>query len=141
MTTLVSSTGSRTVIALHGDPVVVGGRERQLVALEPGQDAGEDRPGLVARRGERRLVERLAEDLLLDPGDRPLAGGLDGREVVGRDALDVRFEPAGPDVERLALAELERRSARRRAAQFTRSVRRRAGTDVAPSDSILPGTQ
>ena len=108
MTTLVSSTGSRTVIRLDGDPVVVGGGEGQLVALEPGEDAGQDRPGLVARGRERGLVERLAEDLLGDPGDRPLAGGLDGREVVGRDPLDVRFEAAGPDVERLALAELER---------------------------------
>ena len=92
---------------LDRDPVVVGRGEGQLVALEPGEDAGQDRPGLVAGRGERGLVERLAEDLLGDPGDRPLAGGLDRREVLGRDALDVRLEAAGPDVERLALAELE----------------------------------
>ena len=72
------------MIRLDRDPVVVGGGQRQLVALEPGQDAGQDRPGLVARRGERGLVEGLAEDLLRDPGDRALAGGLDGREVLGR---------------------------------------------------------
>src|SRR4029078_13188120 len=92
---------------LDGDPVVVGRRERQLVALEPGQDTGQDRPGLVACGRERGLVERLAKDLLGDAGDRPPAGGLDGREVLGRDALDVRLEPAGLDVEDLAVAELE----------------------------------
>ena len=92
---------------LDRDPVVVGGRQRQLVAFEAGQDAGQDRSCFVARGGECSLVEGLLEDLLRDPGDRSLAGRLDGREVVGRDALDVRLEPAAPDVKRLAVAELE----------------------------------
>ena len=48
------STGVEDRDRLDRDPVVVGGGERQLVALEPGQDAGQDRPGLVAGGRERR---------------------------------------------------------------------------------------
>ena len=59
---------------LDRDPVVVGGGEGQLVALEPGQDAGQDRPGLVAGRRERGLGEGPAQDVLGDPRGRPLAG-------------------------------------------------------------------
>ena len=92
---------------LHRDPVVVGRGERQLVALEPGQDPGQDRSGLVARSGECRLRQGAAQDVLGDPRRRSLAGGLDGRELVGIDALDVRLEPPGLDVEGVAGADLE----------------------------------
>ena len=87
---------------LDRDPVVVGGRERQLVALEPGQDAGQDGSRLVRCRGEGRLGQGAAKDVLGDPGRRSLAGGLDGRELVGIDALDVGLEAAAAEVERLA---------------------------------------
>ena len=92
---------------LDRDPVVVGRGERQLVALEPGQDAGQDRPGLVAGGGERGLGQGPAEDVLGDPRGRSLAGGPDRRELVGVDALDVGLEPAAAEVERVAGLELE----------------------------------
>ena len=92
---------------LDRDPVVVGGRQGQLVALEPGQDPGQDGSSLVARRGERRLVERPSQDVLGDARGRALAGGLDRRELLGVDALDVGLEPTAAEVERLARAQLE----------------------------------
>ena len=107
MTRLVSSTGVEDGDRLDGDPVVVRGRQRQTVALEPGEDPGEDRPGLVACRSERHLRQRLAEHLLGDPGRGALARRRDGRELLGVDALDVRLEAAGPDVQRVAGLELE----------------------------------
>ena len=107
MTTLVSGTASRIGDRLDRDPVVVGRGEGELVALEPGQDAGQDRPRLVAGGGERGLVEGPPQDVLGDPRRRPLAGGLDGRELLGVDALDVGLEPAGLEVERVAGRELE----------------------------------
>ena len=79
---------------LDRDPVVVGRREGQLVALELGQDPGQDRSRLVACRGERRLGEGAPQDVLGDPRRGSLAGGADRRELVGVDALDVRLEPA-----------------------------------------------
>ena len=94
MTTLVSGTGVEDRDGLDRDPVVVGGGQGQLVALEPGQDAGQDRPGLVAGRREGRLGQGLAEDVLGDPRRRPLAGRADRRELLGVDALDVGLEPA-----------------------------------------------
>ena len=124
---------------LDRDPVVVGRGEGQLVALEPGQHAGQDRAGLVAGGREGRLVERLAEDLLLDPGRRPLAGRLDGRELVGVDALDVRSRTGRTGGGASRPRRARGRSARRPAALLTRSVSSRAGTVVAPSVSILPG--
>ena len=125
---------------LDRDPVVVGGRQRELVALEPGQDAGQDRPGLVAGRGEGGLGQGLAQDVLGDPGRRPLAGGPDRRELVRVDALDVRLEPAAGRWS-VSPAPSSRSTGSPPGSELTRSVRRRAGTDVAPSDSILPGTQ
>ena len=101
---------------LDRDPVVVGGGEGQLVALEPGEDAGQDRPRLVAGGRERRLVERLAQDVLGDARRRPLAGGLDRRELVGVDALDVGLEASAPEVERLAGRRARGRPGRRPAA-------------------------
>ena len=101
---------------LDRDPVVVGRGQGQLVALELGQDPGQDRPGLVACGGERGLGQGPAQDVLGDPGGRPLAGRLDRRELVGVDALDVRLEPAGPDVQRVAGARARGRPARRPAA-------------------------
>ena len=101
---------------LDRDPVVVGGGERQLVALEPGQDAGQDRPRLVAGGRERRLGEGPAQDVLGDPRRRPLAGGADGRELVGVDALDVGLEPAAAEVERVARPGARGRPGRRPAA-------------------------
>ena len=95
MTTLVSGDGVEDRDRLDRDPVVVGGGEGQLVALEPGQDAGQDRPGLVAGGREGGLGQGPAQDVLGDPRGRSLAGGLDGRELVGVDALDVGLEPAG----------------------------------------------
>ncbi len=92
---------------LDRDPVVVGRGERQLVALEPGQDAGQDRARLVAGGGERRLGESPAQDVLGDPRRRPLAGGTDGREFVRVDALDVGLEPAAAQVEGVARPEGE----------------------------------
>ena len=92
---------------LDRDPVVVGGGERQLVALEPGQDAGQDRPCLVAGGRERRLGQGLAHDVLGDPRGRPLAGRADGREFVRVDPLDVGLEPAAAQVERVARPESE----------------------------------
>ena len=83
---------------LDRDPVVVGGGERQLVALEPGEDAGQDRPGLVAGGREGGLGQGLAQDVLGDPGGRSLAGRPDRRELVGIDALDVGLEPAAAEV-------------------------------------------
>ena len=47
---------------LDRDPVVVGRGQGDPVALESPQDAGEDRSGLVARRGEGGHRQRLAED-------------------------------------------------------------------------------
>ena len=119
-TTLVSSTGSRIGDRLDRDPVVVGRGEGQLVALELRQDAGQDRPGLVARGREGRLGEGLLQDLLGDPGRRSLAGRRDRRELLGVDALDVGLEMAGLDVERL----------RAWSSRSTRSLRRQAGHDV-----------
>ena len=101
---------------LDRDPVVVGGRERQLVALELGQDAGQDRPGLVARRGEGRLGQGPAQDVLGDPGRRSLAGRADRRELVGVDALDMGLEPPAPQVERVAPPGAPGRRGRRPAA-------------------------
>ena len=101
---------------LDRDPVVVGGGEGQLVALELGEDAGQDRARLVARGRERGLGQGPAQDVLGDPRGRPVAGGLDGRELVGVDALDVRLEPAGLDVERVAGARPRGRPCRRPAA-------------------------
>ena len=92
---------------LDRDPVVVGRRQGQLVPFEAAQDPGQDRTGLVAGRRERRLVERLPERLLGDPGRRALAGGRDGREFLGIDALDVGLEAARPDPQRVAGLELE----------------------------------
>ena len=125
---------------LDGDPVVVGGGQGEPVALEPGEDAGEDRPGLVARRGERHLEERLAEGVLGDPRGRPLTGGRDGREFLGVDALDVGLEPARLDMERVARLELEVDPVAGRQRR-DESVKSLAGTVIAPSASILPGTQ
>ena len=107
MTTLVSGDRVEDRDGLDRDPVVVGGGEGQLVALEPREHAGQDRSRLVAGGRERGLLERAAQDVLGDPGRRPVAGRLDGRELVGVDALDVGLEPAGPDVERVAALELE----------------------------------
>ena len=106
-TIAVSSTGSRRRDRLDRDPVVVGGGQCQLIPFEPAQDTGQDRPGLVARRGERRLVEGLPERSLGDPGRRPLAGRRDGRELLGIDPLDVGLEPARPDPQGVAGLELE----------------------------------
>ena len=141
MTTLVSSTGSRIGDRLDRDPVVVGGGEGQPVALEPGEDAGQDRPRLVAGGRERRLVERLLEDLLGDPRRGPLAGGLDRRELVGVDALDVGLEAAAAEMERRRRPWSSRSTLSPAGSELTRSVSSRAGTVVAPSVSILPGTQ
>ena len=107
MTTLVSSTGSSTVDRLDGDAVVVGRGESQLVALELGQDTGQDRSGLVRGSGERHLAEGLPQDVLGHPGRRPLAGRRNGRELLGVDTLDTRLEPPGLDVQRLLGLELE----------------------------------
>ena len=101
---------------LDRDPVVVGGGQGQLVALEPGQDAGQDRPGLVAGGREGRLGQGPAEDVLGDPRRRSLAGRPDGRELVGVDALDVGLEPAAPEVERVARPGARGRPGRRPAA-------------------------
>ena len=92
---------------LDRDPVVVGGGEGQEIALEAGEDAGQDGPRLVAGGRERRLVERLAQDVLGDARRRPLPGGLDRRELVRVDALDVRLEASAAEMERLAGRELE----------------------------------
>ena len=81
---------------LDRDPVVVGGGERQLVALEPGQDAGQDRSRLVAGGREGRLGQGAPEDVLGDPRRGPVAGRLDRRELVGVDALDVRSGTGRP---------------------------------------------
>ena len=107
ITTETASTGSRIVDRPDGDPVVVRGGERQLAALEPGEDAGQDRAGLVARGGEDRLLEGVLQDLLGDPRRRPLAGGLDRRELLGVDALDVGREAAAAEVEGVGALELE----------------------------------
>ena len=125
---------------LDRDPVVVGRGERQLVALEAGQHAGQDRPGLVARGGERGLGQRSAQDVLGDPRGRSLAGGADGRELVRVDALDVGLEPAALEVERVAGLQGEVHPVAD-GSELTRSVSSLAGTVVDPSASILPGTQ
>ena len=79
---------------LHGDAVVVGCGQRQRLALEAAEDAGEDGPGLVGRRREGSLLEGLTEDVLGYAGRGPLAGRLDCRELLGIDALQVRLESA-----------------------------------------------
>ena len=91
----------------HRDPVVVGGGQGQPAALEPGQDAGEDRSRLVAGCGEGRLVQRPLQDLLGEPGRRPLAGGLDRRELIRIDPLDVGGEAAAAQVKRVEALELQ----------------------------------
>ena len=101
---------------LDGDAVVVGRGEGQAIALEAGQDAGQDGPCLVAGGGERGLLEGLPQDLLRGPRRGPLAGRRDGREVVGVDALDVRLEAPGADPERGRALELEVDPLARRAA-------------------------
>jgi hypothetical protein len=92
---------------LDRDPVVVGGRERQLIALEPGEDAGQDGSGLIAGRGERRLGQRPAQDVLGDPRGRSFAGCPDRRELVRVDALDVGLETAAVQIQRVAGLERE----------------------------------
>ncbi len=92
---------------LDRDPVVVGRSQRELVALELGQDAGQDRPGLITGGRERRLGQRLAQDVLGDPRRGSLAGRPDRRELVRVDALDVGLEPPAPKVEQVAGLELE----------------------------------
>jgi hypothetical protein len=92
---------------LDRDPVVVGGGQGELGALEAGQDAGQDRPGLVGCGGEGHFGESLAQDVLGNPSRRLLAGGRDGRELLGIDSLDPRLEAAGLDVKRLLGLELE----------------------------------
>ena len=62
MTTLVSSTDKSSGQRLHGDAVVVGRRQRERLAGEARQDAGEDRPCLVGRGGERHLREGTAQE-------------------------------------------------------------------------------
>ena len=85
---------------LDGDAVVVGRGQRDAVALEAGEDAGQDRTGLVGRRGEGDLAEGLAQGALADAGRGPLAGGRDDRELLGVDApqgglLAPAVEPQG----------------------------------------------
>ena len=126
---------------LDRDPVVVGRGERQLVALEPGQDAGQDRPGLVAGGREGRLGQGPAEDVLGDPGRRPLAGRPDRRELVGVDALDVGLEPAAAQVQDVAGLELEVDPLARRqrvdqvGQELGRDGRRAVGLDLARAPS------
>ena len=126
---------------LDRDPVVVGRGQGQLVALEAGQDAGQDRPGLVAGGREGGLGQGPAQDVLGDPRRRPLAGRTDRRELVGVDALDVGLEPAAAQVRACRRRPSSRSTRSPAGSELTRSVRSLAGTVVAPSFSILPGTQ
>ena len=87
---------------LDRDAVVVGRGEGHLVALEAGQDAGQDRPRFIGGRGEDGFRQRPAQRVLGDPGGRPLAGRADRGELVGIDTLDVGLESAAAQVQRVA---------------------------------------
>jgi hypothetical protein len=78
-----------------------------VIALEPGEDAGQYRSGLIARRGERGLGQGAAQDVLGDPRGRSLAGRPDRRELVRVDALDVGLEAATVQIQRVAGLERE----------------------------------
>ena len=92
---------------LDRDAVVVGGRERQPVALEASQHAGQDRSRLVGRGGEDDLREGLLQRPLADARRGPLPGRGDDRELVGVDAAQVRPLAATAEVERGGAVGLE----------------------------------
>ena len=89
-----------------GDPVVVGGGERDPIALESSEDAGQDGASLIAGGREGDLGQGPTEDLLADPRGGPLAGRRDCRELVGVDPPQVRLEAPAAQVEPVAVAEL-----------------------------------
>ena len=64
-------------------------------------------PGLVARGGEGDLGQGPPQDLLADPGRRPLAGRRNRGELVGVDPAEVGLEAAAAEVEPVAVAELQ----------------------------------
>ena len=68
-----------------GEPVGVGGDEAQAVGLGGEQHAGEDRAGIVARRGADHLGERGGQ-LGAGQGDRLAPGLGHARELVGGQA-------------------------------------------------------
>ena len=141
-TTLVSLDGIEDRDRLDRDPVVVRGGEGHGVALEPAQDAGEDRAGLVGRGGERGLLQGPLQDVLGDPRRRPLAGGLDRRELLGVDALDVRLERGRHSTWSVSPApslEVDALAARERADEVGQEAGRARWST--PSVSTLPGTQ
>ena len=87
---------------LDRDPVVVGRGERQRDRPRTGR--GRRSGSGAPRRWRPRRSSRRgpAQDVLGDPRRRSLAGGLDRRELVRVDALDVRLEAAAAEVERVA---------------------------------------
>ena len=80
-----------------GDPVVVGRGQRQLVALESGQDSGQDGPGLIRCGSERHFAKSLPQNVLGDSSRRPFAGRGDRRELLGIEALYPRLKMARLD--------------------------------------------
>ena len=79
-----------------GEPVGVGGDQPQPAGLGGQEHAGEDRAGVVARRGPHDLGEGGGQ-LGAGEGDR-LAGGLgEARELVGGQDPQAELGPAGGD--------------------------------------------
>ena len=92
---------------LDREPVGVGGDHRQLVSLGGDQDAGQDRPRLVARRGPGDAVDRLLERVGRQLDGIALGLGEAG-EVVGGERAQVELGGAGGDLDvALGLAQLE----------------------------------
>ena len=104
--TTMTTSGVTGLVELQGadrDPVVVGGGQGHRVAAQPGQDAGQDRPALVAGRREDDLAQRLAQHAGVDAGGRRLADGGHDRELVGLDALDAGAVVATGQLQRAVL--------------------------------------
>ncbi len=124
---------------LDRDPVVVGGGQGQLVALESAQDAGQDRAG--PRRWPPRRSSRSA------PGGGPAGGcGWSGRSpaigIAGNSSasMPLTWVSNRPARIRSVSPAWSSRSTRSPAGRpATMSARSLAGTVIAPSESIRAG--
>ena len=102
-----SATGVSSFGPLHREAVGVGGDHRHLVPLDRDQDAGQNRPRLVARGGAGDPVDRVPQRRG-GQLDRLALGLGEAREVVGRQGAQVEARGAGGDLDvALGLAQLE----------------------------------
>ena len=118
------------------EPVRVGGDEPQPAGRRGEQHAGEDRAGVVARRGRDHLAQRLGERRRLDRHAIRSASGSRGNSVADSVRRVVAKRPAS--ILASSSAELDRH---RVAVELRARSRenKRAGTTALPSPSLSAG--